>query len=153
MSHLCITRCRNNFQFDCEMWLSLIVTKSKCPLRCFDHKEWVEWGFDIHVEIMNLNFKEWKYCQDYGMKRVLITFLPKIVCGVSGRKIPTSLLDECKRITQVHPHFQYFLKLTNKGLELCNFEMHVRGCLSIIKHYKFYKFSSLIWSAVLVQVF
>ena len=37
--------------------------------------------FNIHVEILNLNFREWKYSRDYSLKRVLITFVSTIVCG------------------------------------------------------------------------
>ena len=96
----------------------------------FGHRELV---FNIHVEIPNLKFKEWKYSQDYRLKRVLITLLSKIVCGratlfhlvywVSVREWPKHNLTS-----------QQSWKLTNKGPKWCNFKMHVTGCLSIMKH-------------------
>ena len=55
---------------------------------------------------------------------------------VSVRKILTSLLDQCKKMTW--PKYtltsQKLWKLTNNGLKWCNFKMHVTGCLSVIKH-------------------
>ena len=41
----------------------------------------MEWVFNIHLEIQNMNFEEWKYSQDYILKKVLITLLSKIVFG------------------------------------------------------------------------
>ena len=41
-------------------------------------------GFLISaVKIINLNFKEWKYSQDYSLMRALSTLLSKIVYGLS----------------------------------------------------------------------
>ena len=134
MFHLSNMRCRNNFQ----IFLSLTVNcdSVSCSQRwnilkgAFGHRESV---FNIHVEIPNLNFKEWKYSQDYRLKRVLITLLSKIVCGrvtlfylvywISVREWPKYTLTS-----------QQSWKLTNKGPKWCNFKMHVTGCLSIIKH-------------------
>ena len=38
-------------------------------------------GFNIHVEIMNLNFKELNNSRGYSLKKMLITILSKILCG------------------------------------------------------------------------
>ena len=38
-------------------------------------------GFNIHVEIMNLNFKELNNSRSYSLKKMLITILSKILCG------------------------------------------------------------------------
>ena len=90
-------------------------------------------GFNIHVEIPNLNFKEWKYSQDCSLKRVLITLLSKIVCGCVTlfHSVCWISIREWPRYTLT---FQQFWKLTNNEPKWCNFKMHVTSCLSIIKH-------------------
>ena len=64
------------------------------------------------MEILNFNFKEWKYSQDLGLKRVLI------ILFISGRKITTSLLDKCKRMAQLHPYSPIVLKIDIEWAEM-----------------------------------
>ena len=67
-------------QFDCELQLGLTLKVWHLSFFikiAFGHRKWV---FNIHVEILNLNFKEWEYSQDCSLKWVLITLLSKIVC-------------------------------------------------------------------------
>ena len=58
-----------------KVWYLSFLIKS-----ALGHREWV---LNIHVEVLNLNFREWKYSQDYNLKKVLITLLSRIVCELS----------------------------------------------------------------------
>ena len=111
------------------LWTATQFNTSKNEM-AFGHIEWV---FNIQEEIPNLNLKEWKYYQDYSLKRVLITLLSKIVCGcvtlfhlvywISVREWPKHTLTS-----------QKFWKMTNNRPEWCHFKMHITGCVSVIKH-------------------
>ena len=46
--------------------------------RVFGHRKCV---FDTYMEILNLNFKEWKYSENYNMKKCWLLFLSKTVSG------------------------------------------------------------------------
>ena len=134
MFHVSNMRCRNNFQIfrsltvNCD---SVYQSQKWNVLKgAFGHREWV---FNIYVEIPNLNFKEWKYSQDCSLKRVLITFLSKLMCGrvtlfhfvywISVREWSKCILTS-----------QQFWKLTNNGPKWCNFKINVTGCLPVVKH-------------------
>ena len=108
------------------------------------------------MEILNLNFKKWKYSQDYSLERVVITLLSKIVYGMSLFQLEKYRLVywiNVREWTKYTLTSQQFWKLTNNDLEWCNFKIYVTGCLSIMKYWLWRTlkepFSSLFWFAAL----
>ena len=80
----------------------------------FDHRN----EFFISTwKLLNLNFKEWKYSQDYSLKMVLNTLVSKIVCGY----VTLFQLEKYRLI--------YWINVREQ------FKMHVIDCLSVIKHW------------------
>ena len=94
--YLSITRWRKNFytflQFHCELGFSLTLPKIKCPWRFFIHT-WKYWIWISKNESI-LSTTAWKSA-DYSSIQNCVW-----ACHlVSVRKIPTSLMDKCKRMT------------------------------------------------------
>ena len=71
------------------------------------------------MELLNLNFKEWKYFQDCSLKRVLINLPSKIVCGrvtlFQLKKYQLVYLINVRELPKYTLTSQQFWKLTNKN--------------------------------------
>ena len=149
--HLSITRCKNNStHFSIWLWT---MTQFNTPKGVMFLKVLLVIGNGFLIPT-------WKYWIWISRNESILRTTPckGVDCSsiqncvwvcqlVSVKKIPNSLLDNCKRISYVHTlTSQQFWKLTNNGLRWRNFKMHVTDCLSIIKQ----KNLSLLFSDSLV---
>ena len=91
------------------------------------------------MELLNSNFKEWKYSQDCSLKKELITLLSKIVCWrVTLFQLEKYQLVFWMNVTEWPKYTltsQQFWKLNKSGPKWCKIKMNVTGCLSIINHW------------------